>query len=738
MKKLSLFCGVFLISILYPFKESFSQKKDVESTKLDSVVVDAYRAGKNTPVTHSFYGKKELLKSSPVQSVPMLLSFMPSVVSSTEGGSGLGNSMLRIRGSEGTRINVTLNGIALNDGESQQVFWVNIPAFQSFLQDIQVMRGVGTSVNGSGAFGASINMRTLFTSPEPYGLAEFGAGSYNTFLTTVGAGSGKMDNGLSFDIRFSRNSSDGYIRNAKSDLKSLYASAGWHKGSSALRINYIMGDQASGITWEGVSREQAQEDRRFNPAGLYYDQGGNVRYYDNETDNYTQHHIQLHFSHYFNPSLALGTTLHFTKGDGYYQNYKASKKFSDYGLAEQVIDNTTYNKSDFIIRQAMDNNYTAVNSTLTYTGNKIKSTTGATISYYDGDHFGKVLWSMYNQNLPDEHQWYMNRGIKWDFSGFTKVEYEIIPKTIAFADLQYRHIGFDLSGMDKDFVSLVWDNDYDFFNPKFGLTINSSNSAQFYGSVAIGRKEPGRSDVKESIKAGKAEDIKPEKLTDYELGVRFMKKRFQVEANIYLMEYKDQLVPTGKISETGYVIKENVKDSYRRGVEISSKWMPYEFISLDANLALSTNKILDYTQYYDLYDIDWSFVGQVSEYFKETNISFSPSTVGMAALTLFPVKDGYIRLSGKFVGKQYMDNTSDETTSIPSYFTASLNLGKTFELKKDRMMDLSLFVDNMTNHMYFSNGWTYKARFTDGTNYLEEGIYPQAGINITFKVSMRF
>ncbi|NCC46573.1 MAG: hypothetical protein EOM16_06005 [Bacteroidia bacterium] len=204
------------------------------------------------------------------------------------------------------------------------------------------------------------------------------------------------------------------------------------------------------------------------------------------------------------------------------------------------------------------------------------------------------------------------------------------------------------------------------------------------------------------------------------------------------MEYKDQLVPTGKISETGYVIKENVKDSYRRGVEISSKWVPYEFISLDANLALSTNKILDYTQYYDLYDIDWSFVGQVSEYFKETNISFSPSTVGMAALTLFPVKDGYIRLSGKFVGKQYMDNTSDETTSIPSYFTASLNLGKTFELKKDRMMDLSLFVDNMTNHMYFSNGWTYKARFTDGTNYLEEGIYPQAGINVTFKVSMRF
>lgn len=738
MKRKFLFCGVLFILTISPFAELSSQTKNEKYDKLDSIVVEAFRAGKNTPVTHSSLTKESLQKSSAVQSIPMLLSTMPSVVSSTEGGNGLGYSSLRIRGSEGSRINVTLNGIALNDGESQQVFWVNIPAFQSFLQDIQVMRGVGTSVNGSGAFGASINMRTLFSVPEPYGLAEVGAGSYNTFLTTVGAGTGRMDNGLSFDLRFSRNSGDGYIRNAGTDLKSLYASAGWHKGNSSLRFNYIMGDQTSGITWEGISREQEKLDRRYNPAGEYKDQAGNKRYYDNETDNYVQHHIQGHFTHYFNENLVLGTTLHFTRGEGFYQNYKAGKKFSEYGLQPQQIGEEIYNRSDLIIRQALDNYYTAFNSSITYTASGLKSTTGFAISYHDGDHYGNVLWAMHDNNIPDDCRWYLNSGYKWDLSAFTKAEYNVTGKMVVFADLQYRHIGYVMGGIDKDFVSLKWNDRYDFLNPKVGITFNMTPSMQFYGSVAVGRKEPGRSDIKESIKSGRANDILPEKVTDFEVGLRFSKNEFMMEANLFAMEYKDQLVPTGKLSETGYVIKENVRDSYRRGVEISAGWNPSTLVAMNANLSLSTNKILDYNQYTDLFDSDWNPVGQVQKFYEKSDISFSPSTVGMLSLSLFPVKNNYMTLTGKYVGKQYMDNTSDELTSIPSYYTLSLNMGKTFTIKGDRFVDLSLFVDNLTNHLYFSNGWTYKAQFEDGSQYLVEGIYPQAGINFTIKMAIRF
>ena len=738
MKQFTLFCGVFLFSFLIPFSSLYSQTEKSSINKLDSVVVEAYRAGKNTPVTHSSVNLKELRQSSPVHSVPMILSMMPSVVSTTEGGNGLGYSSLRIRGSEATRINVTLNGVALNDGESQQVFWVNIPAFQSFLQDIQVIRGVGTSVNGAGAFGASINMRTMFTPPKPYGMAEFGVGSYNTMLSTVGAGTGRMSNGMSVDIRFSHNTGDGYIRNAKTDLKSLYASVGWYNGNNAIRFNYIMGDQTSGITWEGISRDKALTDRRFNPAGMWYDSAGNIHYYDNETDNYTQHHIQGHYTHSFSPSLVLSSTLHFTKGDGYYENYKTNKKFSSYGLPNQIIEDVTYKKSDIIIRQALDNNYVAFNANLAYTGDIIKNTTGISYSYYDGDHLGKLIWSMYNNNIPNNYQWYDNYGFKADFSIFTKAEVNIEDKIVLFADLQFRRVDYTLRGEDKDFISLDWSDSYNFFNPKGGVTLNLNNKNQFYASVSVGRKEPGRADIKESIKAKRANEILPERVIDYEAGYKFSSSKLFMTANLYFMEYKDQLVPTGKLSETGYVIKENVKNSFRHGVEITAAWKPLGFMSLKGNLTLSTNKIMDYTQYLDIFDMDWNIIDQKTLFFKKTDIAFSPSVTGMAALSFNPSLSSSFSLMGKYVGKQFLDNTSDNANSVPSYFVTSLTVSKSFEIKTDRFIDIQFFVDNLFDHKYFSNGWVYKAQFIDGSNYLEEGIYPQAGINFTAKVSLRF
>jgi iron complex outermembrane receptor protein len=671
----------------------------------------------------------------------MALSLTPSVVTSTEGGNGLGYSSLRVRGSDGSRINVTVNGIALNDAESQEVFWVNIPSFTEFLQDVQIQRGVGTSTNGSGAFGASINMRTLYANPEAYGIADFGVASYNSFMTTLGAGTGLMKNGLSFDIRCSHSSEDGYVRNAKTKLNSIFASLGWKKERSSLRLNYIMGDQTSGITWEGISKEMMETDRRFNPAGMYYDAAGNVHYYDNETDNYLQHHIQAHYIIQLTNNLLLSSTLHYTKGDGYYENYKINRKFSSFGLSAQTIDGVVYNKSDAVIRQALDNNYTAFTSNLQYNKDVINLKAGVSYSYYDGDHFGNLIWSMYNQNIPGNYKYYLNNGFKSDYSAYVKGEIVIASNFVAFADLQYRGVKYTLRGEDKDFVSLNYDVKYNFFNPKFGLTYNMNKFNQFYFSTSVGRKEPGRSDIKESIKSGRANEIKQERLIDVELGYRLSLAKLVLSANVYLMEYKDQLVPTGKLSETGYVIKENVPISFRRGVEISAAWTPAKWLKLDGNLTLSRNLIKNYTAWIDFYDndSDWNPLPQKSVYYDKTNLSFSPEVVGMSMISFYPCKNTSLSLNGKLVGQQYYDNTSSNSRSIPSYFVMGFHGSQTFKLKSGSYMDFHLYVDNLLNKKYFSNGWVYSAEFRNGAPaYVEEGLYPQAEINITAKIAFRF
>ena len=736
MKKITLLSGVFLLTFLTQ-PQLMGQNTKTEETKLDSVVVEAYRAGKNTPVSYSFKNREEILKSSPGHSVPMILSLLPSVVSSSEGGNGLGYSSMRIRGSEGSRINVTLNGISLNDSESQEVFWVNIPSFSSFIQDIQVQRGVGASTNGPGAFGASINMRTIHASSGPYAVADFGAGSFNTFLTTIGTGTGISDKGFSFDVRFSRNTTDGYIRNANADVKSLFASAGYHTSKNSLKLNYIYGDQKTGITWEGISREQMAIDRRYNPAGEYYDAAGNARYYDNETDNYTQHHVQFVYSHSFNERLLFSGTFHYTNGDGYYENYKYNRKFSSYGLPSQIIGANSYSRSDVIIRQALKNNYYAFNGTFKHNLENVSSAAGLSYSYYDGDHFGKVLWAMYDGNIPKDFSWYMNRGFKGDLSAFVRSEVSIGGHVVAYGDLQLRRVNYSLRGDDKDFVSLDWDKVYNFFNPKAGITFNKG-AGQLYASVALGHKEPSRSDIKESVKAQRASDIRPEKLTDYEIGYRLSISNLSLSANLYLMEYSDQLVPTGRLSETGYVIKENVDKSYRRGVEITASWRPLSILSFDGNLTLSSNKILDYTQFLDQFDSNWDLVSQRQVSYPKTDISFSPATTGMVMITLHSLAKTTFSLNGKYVGKQYLDNTSDDRKSVPSYFLAGFSATRSFDLKNSKHLDLHFFADNLLNKMYFSNGWIYSAEFLDGTPYVEEGLYPQAGINFMFKASLRF
>ncbi|MDD3033885.1 MAG: TonB-dependent receptor [Bacteroidales bacterium] len=740
MKKLTFFCGVLFLPFL-THAQTNGQNEKTSLTKLDSVVVQASRAGEKTPVAHSELTMKEMRSASPVQSLPMMLSLMPSVVSSTEGGNGLGYSSLRVRGSDGSRINVTLNGIALNDAESQEVFWVNIPSLTSILQDVQLQRGVGTSTNGPAAFGASINMRTLYSSPSPYGIAELGVASYNTYLSTIGAGSGILRNGLSFDILFSHNSGDGYIRNAMTDLNSLYASAAWLKRNSLLRFTYILGDHVSGLTWEGISREQMAIDRRFNPSGVYYDHVGNIHYYNNETDNYKQHHFQLSHSYNTKSGLVFNSTIHYTLGDGYYENYKASKKFSEYGLSNQTVDGVEYKRSDVIIRQAMKNASINLLSNMIYKGSNFSGTAGITYSYFDGDHFGRLIWSMYNAGIAPDYQWYLNTGYKNDYSVFAKGEYDFSDAFMAYADLQYRGVSYVIKGIDKDFADMDFDKRYSFFNPKVGVSYTPDKKNQFYLSLSVAHREPSRSDIKESIKSDMADRLLAERLFDYEAGYKFNAERVALSANIYLMEYKNQLVPTGKLSETGYVIKENVKSSYRRGVELAAAWEALKWLKLDGNLTLSSNKILNYTSWTDLFDSpeDWNPLPQRSSFYKITDISYSPSVTGMCKASILPGKGYLMELIGKYVGKQYYDNTSDDSRSVPSYYTATLHLGKSFHINTNTSLDLNFYVDNLFNKMYFSNAWVYMAEFADNSaRYIEEGLYPQAGRNFTLKASFRF
>ncbi|MEG0518110.1 MAG: TonB-dependent receptor [Bacteroidales bacterium] len=744
MKKLMVFCGIIMFPICGFSQAAAQNKQQTESVKqdrLDSIVVHSTRAGRNTPVAYTSITKKQMQEQAASHSLPMLLALEPSVVATTEGGLGLGYSKLSVRGTDDSRTNVTLNGIALNDGESQQVFWVNLPSIQGFLQSVQLQRGVGTSMNGPGAFGASINMETTSPGSKPYGAAQFSLGSYQTYMTTIAAGSGVLKNGLSLDVIYSHNSTNGYIRNAKANLNSLYASLGWRNDNNSLKFNYIFGDQITGITWEGVDPKMYEKDRRYNVAGQYFDEAGNVHYYDNETDNYKQHFVQGVYTHQFNPYLTWNTTFNFTKGDGYYENYKYDTKFSKYGIENQVIDKITHKKSDFIIQQAMDNYYYAATTNFNYTKGIVRATAGAAYSFYDGDHFGDVLWSKYNQNIPDNFEWYMNNGKKNDVSVFIKAEVDVIEKLTVFVDLQYRHVGYKLAGPDKDFVSLDWDKNYNFFNPKAGLTYNASARSKFYASVAVGHKEPTRSDIKESIKAAKADEIKQERLIDYEIGYKYIAPKLTVSANVYFMEYKDQLVATGRLSETGYVIKENIPDSYRRGIELAAAWQIIKPVRFDANLTLSQNKLRNFTAYFDTYDNinDWNPVAQTTEFYSKSNLTLSPEIVGMAMVTVNPCKTVSLSLNAKYVGKQYMDNSSADIAKVPAYVVAGFNASKDFKMKNNSALQLSFTVDNLFNNTYYSYGWIAQSRFMDGSApEIYQGVFAQAEINFIAKVAYKF
>jgi len=735
-----------------------------KTERLDSVVVSASRAGKSTPVSYTMVNREELRSSNPMNSLPMTLALQPSVVISTEGGTGLGYSKMTVRGSKGSQINVTLNGITLNDAESQEVFWVNIPALSTFLSGVQVQRGLGTSACGAGAFGASINMNTAFVGADPSVRLDFSAGSYDTAIFSASASSGLLPSGLYFNVAYSANSTEGYVKNGWVDANSLFAVLGWIHGNNSLRLTYLLGDQRSGITWNGIPFSMLKTDRRYNTEGLYTDATGAKVYYRDNSDNYRQQHVQLNWTHQFNSALVLSTTLNYTDGYGFNERIKTGKKLTYVGFPSSFSyagGVTGKSKGDLIYRKTMDNGLWVLNSELRYSGKRLNLTGGVYLSRHDGNHFGELKWSqVLGENYPykdlnvqsADNNWYFNNGLKQEANVFARGEYKLNDWLTAYADVQYRLVDLDMSGIDdEDDVPMDYEHTWHFVNPRAGLNA-SFGAHRVYASVAYGNREPGRGDLKEVIESNNLENgdrkLNAEKMVDFELGYGYTGRNFSAGANIYMMEYKDMLLETGELSRSGYAIKDNVDRSYRRGVEVYAQWQPYNTLTIEGNATFSTNKIMDYVKYYGKYDNmdNWNLIGMVKEEIGDVDMLLSPSVVAMGHVSFTPLRNigrGSLKtttldLSGKFVGSQYWDNTGSSDRQIPSYFVADLGLTHEFKLKTGAI-GLGFYVRNLLDREFYSDAWVYRAYFdAEQEFYQEEGVFPQAPRNFMFRVSYSF
>ncbi|MBP5571421.1 MAG: TonB-dependent receptor [Bacteroidales bacterium] len=720
----------------------------LKTERIDSVVVSSGWAYYETPVTETTVWSLGLAGSNPINSLPMTLSLQPSVVTTNEGGTGLGYSKMTVRGSKGSQINVTLNGITLNDSESQEVFWVNLPSLSRILHSAQLQRGLGTSVSGPGAFGASLNLEEDKWDLGRSAFIDFSYGSFNTSMTTVSFDTGTSNKGFRGYGAYSKGITDGYIRNAFGDVQSAFAKLSWEGRNDDVSLTWLMGDQHTGITWNGISAVDLAVDRTYNSAGQYKDSEGNICYYPNETDNYTQHHLQLKYHHRWGLKLHWTSVLNWTNGKGYYDQYKTGKKFKAYGFgAADVADPSA--KSDFIINKSMSNDYFVVKSDLRYFGNRSVLSGGVYLSAFDGLHYGDVKW---NKELGEvsSHQWYLNEGLKKEANVWARAEYTPIPALNAYVDLQYRGILYGLSGIDDEFSDMTWNGGWGFFNPRAGLTWAPKRGHKAYAFVALGHREPGRSDIKEIIEtnnaAGTSLEIKPEKMIDTEIGYEYWNGYVSASANIYLMEYKDMLLETGKLTDSGYAIKENVPRSWRRGIELAAAWNPSINITLEGNATFSVNQIKDYTAYYEEYDNidDWNFVGQYQQHFDKTTMLMSPSVVAMTRFIWWTSMGLKLSADLKYVGKQYWDNTASEDRCLPAYMVANASLSDYFDIdlgpRHSFRLTLGLYFGNLFNRMYEADAWVYRAHFRGGSTewYQEEGLFPQAPFNCMFRVGLQF
>lgn len=711
------------------------------SLMCEEVVVSATRASTRMPIAQSTMDKEMVRISNTGFDVPYLLEMLPSVVATSEGGTGIGNTTLRIRGTDHTRINVTINGIPLNDAESQGVYWVDLPDFAASVDNVQVQRGVGTSTNGAAAFGATVNFQTVTLNPEPFAAVDLFGGSYNTQKISGRVGTGLVNGKFSFEGRYSQLRSDGYIERAGSDHKSMFFTGAWHGAKSLVRFNVIHGEEHTAITWEGTPDYMMSVNRRYNLAGKYTDEDGNTRYYEDQKDNYWQTHYHLISSHSLTENLTFNATLHLTDGKGYYEEYKEDRKFSKYGLSNVIVGTQTFSRADFIQRKWMDNVFYGVISSLNYSKGNIETTLGGGWNRHNGDHFGRIIWSSVNAGLPKDYEWYKNNGLKTDWNVFAKTLLQVNDYIGLFVDVQYRGILYKIEGNDAYVNNIDRDNRWNFFNPKAGFVVKLNTSQEIYSSFAIANREPSREDIK-AYKAGVAYKPKSERLYDWELGYKIKHQLYAFNANFYYMQYKDQLVLTGELTDVGYAVMENVPSSYRLGTELVLGLKPLSWLKFDANATFSKNVIKNFTNQANLTDnaTDWGETGlTVAEEIGNTTISFSPSVIYSGKLSVMPTKNLTISWIAKYVGEQFLDNTENRARKLDSYLVNNFSVDYRFKVKGTKSIYIQAMVNNVLNNKYEANAWVYRTLFQSGEpEYVSIGYYPQAEINFALKLGVEF
>lgn len=739
----------FLFSVV-----SFSQEKQKDTTKvnqLDAVLLTATRVKETSPFPFTNVSKKELEKNNLGQDLPILLDQLPSVVTTSDAGAGVGYTSIRVRGSDATRVNVTINGIPYNDAESQGSYFVDLPDFASSLEDVQLQRGVGTSTNGSGAFGASLNLKTIKPSTEGFATISNSFGSFGTRKHTLSVSSG-IKNGFYATGKLSKIASDGYIDRASSDLKSFYTEAGFVSENTSIKAIVFGGKERTYQSWYGtpeavvngdvdgvnafIARNYSSDSEVYNllNSGRTY----NFYTYDNQTDNYEQYHYQLHFSHKFNDNLSATISGNFTPGKGYYEEFKSDDKLKKYFPSSP----NGSEKSDLIRRKWATSDFYALVYSLNYNKDKFSFNFGGGYNKYDGTHFGEIIWSQFTTALPFNAKYYESGILKEDASVYVKGEYQFSDNFIGFADIQFRDVSFKSSGLASSLAAINVNKKYSFVNPKAGLTylLNSKNT--IYASVAVGNREPNGDDLTKN-----PTEPKPEQLIDYELGYKMKSEKISVSANFYYMNYNNQLVLTGELDDVGNGVRQNLAKSYRAGIELQGAYKISKQLRIDANATFSNNKIkaFDYLVYDTQYDPntydDVSYSPVITQY-KNTDIAFSPETIVGSSLTFSPIDNLDFGFISKYVGKQYLDNTSTNSRSMKDYFVNNLSVSYKLKPKWIKEIDFNLLINNLFDKKYVSNGYTYSYYYrpqgsTDNA-ITENFYYPQAGINFLTGMILKF
>lgn len=726
MKLLSLLPAVLLSVLGYSQtieNDTLQQRREV----LDEVLVRSVRVDAKSPVTHSNLTREDLEKRNLAQDLPIMLTYLPSVVSSTDAGAGVGYTSFRVRGSDASRVNVTLNGIPYNDAESQGSFFVNLPDFTSSVQNLQLQRGVGTSTNGSGAFGASLNLLTDAVSEDAYGEISNSFGSFNTRRHNVKFSTGLLHKRIELAGRLSKINSDGYIDRASSDLSSYFLQGSYVDDNTLIKAITFGGHEITYQAWNGIEDlEKLENDRTYNSAGEYTDVNGITRYYENEVDDYRQDHYQLHWNQRFNNNWSTNLGLNYTYGRGFFEQYREDEDFETYSLTPLELAGELIDVTDLIRRRWLDNDYYVANATATYKNNQMELTSGAFYSHYAGDHFGEIIWARYASESEIRDRYYFSDASKDEFTLFSKATYRFNDQFQVFADLQGRFVNYKTGGITSDIIPIDVDQNFSFFNPKAGISYQLNEQHQLFAYYGRAHREPTRNDFEEGVSTA-------EKLNDYEMGWRFNSERIKLNTNIYYMDYEDQLVLSGELNDVGSPLRTTSGSSYRLGLEMDADIALSKQWSIRPNVALSSNKNRDFVASID---------GALRSLGK-TNISFSPEVVASNMLVYQPFDNFQMSLLSKFVGEQYMGNIDSDASLLDNYFINDINIF--YELRNlpvFKSVLISGLINNIFDVAYESNGYfyTYDVDAAPGSTTTVEGAgyYPQAGINFLAGVTLKF